>query len=107
MKENILDRERDKFRDSNGLSKIAVILEQTDPIPAEIVESVFTEIIKSSDRQRFFTFFDAGNKNERIEKIEYKSPSTHPGLAAIEIFTYNFINNNYVLSASNRSLLAI
>lgn len=108
MKDNIRDLEFDKFRPATGgLSKVAVILEQTYPIPAEIIESVFTEIIKSSDRQRIFQFLDAGTKNERIERIEYKSPSKHPALAAIETFTYTFINGNYVVSASNRSLVAI
>jgi hypothetical protein len=77
MKDNIKDREFDKFRSGqNGLSRVAVVLEQTTPIPVDTEGLNWTSVQASypTNTQEVYEFFQDSDLVQTIT-INYVSAS--------------------------------
>lgn len=104
---DVRDNEAKKFRDSSGKPVVAVVIEQTSPVPVEFSQSTFSQIITSPDRVDLFSYLDAGSKNERILKIEYSSATIHSGLVAVKNFSYDTIGSKFILKQITKTLVSV
>jgi hypothetical protein len=77
VKENIRDREHDKFREaSQGRSKVAVVIEQTSPIPVD-TEGIEWDTLEASypiNTQEVYDFFKESVLVQKIT-INYTNAS--------------------------------
>jgi hypothetical protein len=97
MKEDIKERERDKFRPaSGGQSKVAVTVEQDSPIPVDLAENIAQQILKAPDRNKAFSWADFGSKNERVTSVVYTAPSVG-AYTLTKTFNYTQVGSNYRL----------
>lgn len=104
---SIKDNEANRFRDTVNGPAVAVVIEQTSPISVEFFQTTFSEIITSPDRVDFFSYLDAGSKNERILKIEYSSATIHSELVAAKNFSYDTIGSKFILKQITKTLVSV
>lgn len=97
MKNDIREREQDKFRPAAGdKSKVAVTVEQDSPIPVELAEGIAQQILKAPDRSKDFTWADFGTKSERVTLVVYTAPSVG-AYTLTKTFNYTQVGSNYRL----------
>lgn len=69
------------------------------------VNNLKSMILASQDRVRDVSYLDASiKKDRRVDKFEFTS-ATFPGLTLIRQFNYTFINNEYVYTNDNWSIV--
>jgi len=78
----------------DNIMTVGTLNGQKDSTKYGFVNNIKNQILASHDRVQAVTYVDFGNKNERITKIEYSSP-TFPGTIASKNIAYSLISNKY------------
>lgn len=100
--DNQRDNEKRKFQaDSQGDTAVNVIdkdsHDKLDAIVAALgapPTNIRSQILAAPDRIQEIVYLDFGTKNQRVDRIDYSSPSI-PGVIARKQFTYTLVGNFY------------
>jgi hypothetical protein len=100
--DNVKDNEKRKFQ-ADELGDVAVNVidkEAHDKLDAISVAiggtstNLRSQILAAPDRLQVIVYLDFGNKNQRVDRIDYSSLSV-PGVIARKRFTYSLVGNRY------------